>query len=538
MPFQWVKDKIDDTHDTALTTMLRRVLSTIGPMGLASVEDPYQPMYLRRRVQRGYWKFWSQSSDHIEQQVLRTYGRGQAEAKMARHLKTRRLEFWPSKPPLLIFGQPGVSCSDAIYHLGRALRARFLYAEQPADGSQWKIYRDPLGILISLLKFSTRTSVACFSLLFVLMDRRDEYQLVRFILKFKSISFITSGVVPLCLLGLRSHGCLEAIEDGDAQRCVSAAVSSSDWFPYYLGLELVRICLIWAAFVILAMGGAVGGMGELAALEHVRLDLADGNLDGQVDVGQQPANFAPRKVERMPGVERMRARLEEQRKLHGAERRVGGALPYFMIYDVCVLLVLTLLWALLYALPRGVDVNSPVFWSSLYNLRTAYGLASWPFFIFEIPLLGVALHQCVFTAYDQTGGLVPKLTKLEVAARYRQDLAASVIEQYWRSEGHARLRQWRQRNMMNPDYSDDRWLRRQLEAAVGESVTAVDDTDTRGAAMRLVDYEEAKSQARLCIETGMRGPDAVQKAAHAVVMAAVAQASSAAAAAPAAEVCA
>ncbi len=41
------------------------------------------------------------------------------------------------------------------------------------------------------------------------------------------------------------------------------------------------------------MGGAVGGMGELAALEHVRLDLADGNLDGQDDVGQQPANFDP-----------------------------------------------------------------------------------------------------------------------------------------------------------------------------------------------------------------------------------------------------
>ena len=54
--------------------------------------------------------------------------------------------------------------------------------------------RDPLGLLIFVLKLHVATSVATFALLFVLMDRRDEWQLVQFILKFKTVMFLTAGV--------------------------------------------------------------------------------------------------------------------------------------------------------------------------------------------------------------------------------------------------------------------------------------------------------------------------------------------------------
>ena len=82
-------------------------------------------------------------------------------------------------------------------------------------------------------------------------------------------------------------------------------------------------------------------------------------------------------------------------------------------------------------------------------MRIAYGLASWPFFAFELAFVGSTLHGYDATAYDQTGLLVPKLKKLEVAERYRHDVAARVIERYWHSEGRVRLRRWHQRNLVN-----------------------------------------------------------------------------------------
>ena len=149
---------------------------------------------------------------------------------------------------------------------------------------------------------------------------------------------------------------------------------------------------------------------------------------------------------------------------------------------------------------------------------------SWPFFAFELPFVGSTLHGCVTTAYDQTGLLVPKLKKLEVAERYRHDLAARVIERYWHSEGRARLRRWHERNLVNPDYSDDRWVRRQLEAAVAKAMAASERASgVRASAPAVrIDYDEAMHQARLLIDTGTRGPVAVEKAAEAVLAVAVA----------------
>jgi len=87
-----------------------------------------------------------------------------------------------------------------------------------------------------------------------------------------------------------------------------------------------------------------------------------------------------------------------------------------------VLLGLSSLWWYLYVDPNGglasVDVSSPIFWSSLYNLKMVYGLASFPFLVFELPFIGPALTKCRDTAYDQYGQLVVRLTKLDVVELY------------------------------------------------------------------------------------------------------------------------
>jgi len=352
------------------------------------------------------------------------------------------------------------------------------------------------------------------------MDKRDEFQLVRFILKFKTVMFLTSGIVPLCYLGLRSHGCLEAIEDGDAQRCVTSAVSSADGFSLYLAFELLRIVLIWTAYGLLASGYAVGGYEEIAALEHVRLDVADGTLDGETGPTQ---NHQRKRSNRMESANRVKAELERQRAHFGATRRSGGVLPLFMLYDVAALLGLFALWLALYAMPRGVNPSSPVFWSSLYNLRTMYGLLSFPFFIFEVPLVGVLLLGAQPTAYDQAGKLVGKLTKPEVAERYRQEVAIRVLQQRWRSADAAARREAMERWRACADYGDDNWLRRQLDSAVRREVATDESLETSADAARVIDaydLDEAMHQVRLLIQMGTKGSAAVSRAAAAAVVAA------------------
>ena len=51
-----------------------------------------------------------------------------------------------------------------------------------------------------------------------------------------------------------------------------------------------------------------------------------------------------------------------------------------------------------------------------------------PFLLFQFPLIGEALTKCRSTAYDQTGQLVLKLTKFEVATLYeKQDDASRTV---------------------------------------------------------------------------------------------------------------
>jgi hypothetical protein len=158
-PLKYIQGKVDH-HDKVLESVVQRVLSRAGEGFLTNIEDPYQPQFLRRRLRLGYYVCWSQVSAKIETDVLRMYGRKCTDAKA---LRERRLEFWPAPPPLLIWGEPGVGAADALFHFFRVLRARFLYAEQPADGSQWKIYGDPLGLLIAVLKVHPPPSVDAYT---------------------------------------------------------------------------------------------------------------------------------------------------------------------------------------------------------------------------------------------------------------------------------------------------------------------------------------------------------------------------------------
>lgn len=131
------------------------------------------------------------------------------------------------------------------------------------------------------------------------------------------------------------------------------AASSSPYFPLSVCSEAVRLLLIWVAFCTLASGYAVGGDAEIAALEYMRLEAAEtSHADGATGPSVAPLSHADASgggsasasalpggmsSPRMQDPAEVHRALEEKRARLGAERRVGGALPSFLIYDLLAL---------------------------------------------------------------------------------------------------------------------------------------------------------------------------------------------------------
>jgi hypothetical protein len=494
------KETLSGSYDKALESTTEKVLSSVGSNLFRFIEDPFMPEPFRAWMARMYEWTWASIQDELRSEVLSGFGWGKIHAGA----QASRLQHWPRAPALFKCCSPGYSWWGATVHLMRTLRARFLYADQPADGSSWKVLRSPLGLLIFALKLNVTTSVATFALLFILMDKRDEAQLVGFILRFKTFMFIVSGILPAASLGMRTHACLAAVERGQPQLCIDNAASSEDRVPIVLACEVVRLVLILLACFLLAGGWAVGGEAEIAALEYRRLELvaelaSSSSSSSNTHPTTKDNGFAPtpaasgcsqaaaraapllkiappkasgaaaslhteeRGTPRMQHDPRAANELLELKRAEwGAERRIGGVLPYFMIYDLLALLVSVGGWGLLYALPRScgaslgsvgeaagtaqtatavaasgirgafdlsqcrrLDTSSPLFWSSLYNLKICYGLLMFPFLVFELPLIGPALTRTRHTAYDQAGMLVIRLSKGDVATLYERTKAAA-----------------------------------------------------------------------------------------------------------------
>ena len=90
---------------------------------------------------------------------------------------------------------------------------------------------------------------------------------------------------------------------------------------------------------MLVCGYAFGGKEEVLALEHVRIDAADGSLDGHTHTKKLKKNVHLRADQGVDDDEYHEA-TASARALYGAVPRMGGVLKYFMLYDlVCLVTV-------------------------------------------------------------------------------------------------------------------------------------------------------------------------------------------------------
>ena len=101
-------------------------------------------------------------------------------------------------------------------------------------------------------------------------------------------------------------------------------------------MEPLRIFLVYLAAFWLFRGYAYGGDAEIYALHEVRLDVADGSLDGTVDIlriHKKIAN-APAK----PTQRELDGALRKARDKFNVQPGYGGFMKYLMQWDLLALL--------------------------------------------------------------------------------------------------------------------------------------------------------------------------------------------------------
>ena len=340
------------------------------------------------------------------------------------------------------------------------VRAHILYALYPADRTIFmKLRSSPLYLTLMALKLSPIIGIPIFALQFMLIDRRDEYQVVNFILSFKMFQFLI-GVYTAISLAMAFYMCLGALnmhaaadqhgvlQHGEPHGSFDAAgtcnamldTASSGLFPLEIALELLRVGLTFYALHLLQSGRTCGGVGELKALAEVRLDAADGNLDGHADVAAiaLDGSLTAGRDGYLPNAAMLDAAKEAARIRFKAERGSGSYLPLLMRFDMACLglLVLTFAWQLQSSLwteslhwRTDMGWDQPMVWHTLYYLKITYALAAWPFMAFFVPVIGAALHGAHRTGYDMAGLLVPQLGNAHIRRKIRIERARALAEE-------------------------------------------------------------------------------------------------------------
>ena len=392
--------------DRELTALVDSALANVGVYVFNAIKDPAMPRWMLGAIDRAHDEVWDDIETELRDIVLSSFDFGDKEAKL---FKEMRLKHWSQQHPW--FWPPGRCCPNPY----NALRARVLWAILPADATTWMKLRSPFTVFMMLLSATPTLAINVwvFVFLFGMIDRRDEFQLVNFILKFKGFQF-ASGVFSSVQAALKLYQCVDHVG-----LCETAAPGQGAGFPFEIACEPLRLVVVWAAFALLWCGHARGGREEIVALETVRIDAADGDLDGTRDIDKLRA--AESKGEAMEAShsiddDEVHAANEEARKKFNVKTGYGGYLGYFMVVDLFAFSACCGFfgWQIY---KNGYWVEDWMFFLSLYYLKASYALLSFPFLLFAVPVLDVVLTHAKPTGYDKMGILCPKLSAAQVAKK-------------------------------------------------------------------------------------------------------------------------
>lgn len=239
-------------------------------------------------------------------------------------------------------------------------RAFIRYHLFPYDQSFWVQLKDPVYIIF-LIGCSIPVAgfyAFVFFLLFFLIDFRDEFQLIQYILTFKGFQFFTHGILRTVIGFWTFVACATAPGDLNQNSCDKDGPGVTGPYPVIIGGWFLQSIMVFVAFFCLRCSKEKG-----------------------------------------------RAHLEVTEVKHTGVTASGGYLYWFMVYDgVCFAVCLAALILITLLSPGGLRQYDEWYKKhAAFCVQVVYGYLSLPFAIFKIPVLVGALTHSVPTAYDRKG---------------------------------------------------------------------------------------------------------------------------------------
>jgi hypothetical protein len=260
----------------------------------------------------------------------------------------------------------------------RRSRAWILYTLSPFDRSFWRCIRNPYYVLLNVIGLIPGVGMLFWLLVFVLLDKRDEYQLSQFIVGFQTAKFFSQGCFNLCRGALLYYICATR----DLPRCETRGPQVRDYADALF--FAVQMLIVWLSFFLLPYSEpcyAVNDPAHAYLLDEARNDRGQAALRAKVRLGR------------------------------------GGRLTNLFWWDTFAVLLVFSLAALAYL---GTGQRDWQFRATCYWLSVLFGLCSFPFVPFKLPVMGNLLTPTKATGYTRTGDTV-----LRVLAPPPQQLLSS-----------------------------------------------------------------------------------------------------------------
>jgi hypothetical protein len=326
----WVKSKIKGATES--------VVDRLPGVAKNMLEDPEMPRCVSRGKDRMIDSMWPDVREEIIWEVA-VFLDGQ-------------------RQPSAELEDSGVDC----------FRAFFRYHLFPYDKTFWGQLFDPVQGLYRLITLIPvyGTSSFMFLLIFLLIDKSDEFQLINFILSFKGMQFLTMGIIRCCIGFTMFMICVPVHSKGGPHH------DCEDNGP--------------------GAGGALFASGAGFFLQVLLVWIALFMLRCSVEKGRS----------------QLKGHVQHE---HGGHSHVkGGYIQYFLWYDLVFFLFSCCLPGYVLITRKNLERDDWVLAQTVYAAQIVYGLLSAPFFVFTLPGLQRVLTHAMPTAYDRQGRC-RKLTK-------------------------------------------------------------------------------------------------------------------------------
>lgn len=348
--------------------VFERLVDKIPEMLKASVEDENMPASIKDHiVDKAVDEVWPSLREEILYEAM------------------VRIDGSPQKQEEHFDHQPGSS----------RLRAYLRYSLLPYNKRRFGVMKSPVWIVFQLFTITPIAGIApiMYTLLFLVIDKRDRYQLVLFICAFKQMSFFTQGLLrnlygfflyfacvtsvaltprelvvgasqnTLLAMGFpfetAGHPSLER-DEAKEHRCMDFGPGRAVIYPLAVSGVFLEVAICWTAFLLVPF-----------AKEKGRTDL-------------QSAFIGDEHREEDDAVDKFRY------------------MRALLFYDLCMFLFCATLFTVVCV------GNSWTFgdWPArqlFFGCQILYGFSSFPFFLFGLPGVNMLLSRAKPTLYDERG---------------------------------------------------------------------------------------------------------------------------------------